>query len=159
MKREKSIQQECIPVGCIPSASVVATRCRYKSVGLSQRPPFTDPLSQNPPCTKTFTLSGGTGNKALGPTRPRRNMPPGSETGSDIIQRPTPSFGQKDRQIWKHYLASNLRAVTSLLFKRRPVISIGRKGKKKVKSPLRHTICKWRQTAVGRVCSQAIKNS
>ena len=32
MEEQKYVKQECIPVGCLPTAAVAATRCQYQGV-------------------------------------------------------------------------------------------------------------------------------
>ena len=65
---DKQRKQESIPVGCIPPAD--------------RDTPPPSPNGQRP--------WEGTWNQAQNPILPRRNMGPGSQTGSDIILRPHP---------------------------------------------------------------------
>ena len=47
-------KQECISVGCVPTAAVVATRCYYQRGGQNPSPLDADPTPwrQNPPRQK-----------------------------------------------------------------------------------------------------------
>ena len=77
--QKKKKKQECIPVGCLPLAL-------HRTGGLPDRD-----LPDRAPWTET--QSGTVKTNILPPpgqARPGRNMGPGSQTGSDIIQRPTP---------------------------------------------------------------------
>ena len=64
------LKQECIPVDCVPAASVATTRCHNWG---SLSPSTETPLHRDPPFTEippTVTF----------PYPPRRNMGPGTET-------------------------------------------------------------------------------
>ena len=44
------MEQECIPVGCVPTVAVAATRCLYWGGGIGQTPWRQTPLLEADPC-------------------------------------------------------------------------------------------------------------
>ena len=72
----------------------------YREGGLPDRDTPLDkettPVTENPPLIQRPVLEG-TWDQAQRP--PRRNMGPGSQTGSDIIHRPSPVNRMTDRQV------------------------------------------------------------
>ena len=80
-----SLQQECIPVGCVPPAlyrTGLSVLCSFQGISLTETPPRTDPL---PHWKEHWTRDR---------PPPPKEMGPGSHTGSDIIQRHP---GQNDK--------------------------------------------------------------
>ena len=97
----KGYKQICIPVGCVPPASVGTTRCQSR--GSVQRVSVRlcpgESLSGE-------SLSGGTlsvwvGGLCPGGLCPRAGV---SVQGVSPEGRPSPSLGQNDTHFWKHYL-------------------------------------------------------
>ena len=100
-------QQENITVGCIPPTFLIlrGKGSLYRDKYPGQRPPRQRPLDKDPldrdPQTETlWTETPWT-------KTPGRNMGPGSQTESDIIQRPPLVNRMSYTCFLKYYLATN----------------------------------------------------
>ena len=106
------LTQECIPVGCVPTTAVPATRCHYGWGGLPNSPPKADLGGlPNPPLDADLLRQTqgdlpnplDTNPLPLDPDlhSPSGCRPPGYRPHG--CRAPSPC-GQNDTQYWKHYL-------------------------------------------------------
>ena len=103
------IKQESIRVGCVLPAFLILGTFRQRPLDRDhpgqrphrqrhpgQRPPDRDPPTQRPLDRDPWIETPMEGTWDQGQRPPRRNMGPGSKTGSDIIQRFPPPPEQND---------------------------------------------------------------
>ena len=87
------IKQECIPVGCVPPASVAATRCQYWGVGIPIPWDHSPPLDHSP--QQPGTIPPGTISPMEGTW---------DQAGNDIIH-PLPPWAVTIKAfLWKAYI-------------------------------------------------------